>query len=266
SNLFLCVTINVALDVENPQRKGSHFAATIVFSVHLGRSLSSRVAGRNISMQCFIRDPIPILHKYYELGELIIGGIMSQIYVFTEVMNFDEHPFQSSPSGLIQSLFHYVMMSAKWGPVRQRKKGSHFVAMVAFHVQKGKLQIKKSVGKVPVAKCMSTEPATIPHKYFQAGDFIVGGERPVSLCNEKCNPGYRKAKIEGRSFCCYNCTRCPEGKITNQIASLHVNVQVSPVSLCNNNCPSGYRKTKIEEKPFCCYDCISCPQGEITNQ
>ncbi|XP_060541308.1 vomeronasal type-2 receptor 26-like [Pantherophis guttatus] len=42
-------------------------------------------------------------------------------------------------------------------------------------------------------------------------------ERPVSLCNEKCKPGYRKTKIEGRSFCCYNCTRCPEGKITNQI-------------------------------------------------
>ncbi|KAG8140788.1 hypothetical protein E2320_003447, partial [Naja naja] len=100
SNLFLCVTINVALDIENPQRKESHFAAMIVFSVHLGRSLSSRVAGRNTTMQCFIRDPIPILHKYYEPGELIIGGIMSQIYVFTEVMNFDQHPFQSSPSGL----------------------------------------------------------------------------------------------------------------------------------------------------------------------
>ncbi|XP_032092370.1 vomeronasal type-2 receptor 26-like [Thamnophis elegans] len=42
-------------------------------------------------------------------------------------------------------------------------------------------------------------------------------ERPVSLCNEKCNPGYRKTKIEGRPFCCYNCTQCPEGKITNHI-------------------------------------------------
>ncbi|KAG6491494.1 type-2 vomeronasal receptor [Crotalus adamanteus] len=42
-------------------------------------------------------------------------------------------------------------------------------------------------------------------------------EQLFSLCNEKCNPGYRKTKIEGRSFCCYDCTPCPEGKISDQI-------------------------------------------------
>ncbi|XP_060541313.1 vomeronasal type-2 receptor 26-like [Pantherophis guttatus] len=41
-------------------------------------------------------------------------------------------------------------------------------------------------------------------------------ERPLSLCNEKCHPGYRKTKIEGRSFCCYDCTVCPKGKISDQ--------------------------------------------------
>lgn len=35
--------------------------------------------------------------------------------------------------------------------------------------------LPKSVGKVPVAKCVSTEPASVPHKYYQAGDLIVGG-------------------------------------------------------------------------------------------
>ncbi|XP_063158724.1 vomeronasal type-2 receptor 26-like [Candoia aspera] len=42
-------------------------------------------------------------------------------------------------------------------------------------------------------------------------------EQPLSLCNEKCHLGYRKAKIEGQSFCCYNCTPCPEGKISDQM-------------------------------------------------
>ncbi|XP_025029841.1 LOW QUALITY PROTEIN: vomeronasal type-2 receptor 26-like [Python bivittatus] len=59
------------------------------------------VVGKRRTVQCSIRDPIPILHKYYEPGDLIIGGIMSQIYVFSDAMNFDEHPSQNIPSGLI---------------------------------------------------------------------------------------------------------------------------------------------------------------------
>ncbi|XP_060548443.1 vomeronasal type-2 receptor 26-like [Pantherophis guttatus] len=39
---------------------------------------------------------------------------------------------------------------------------------------------------------------------------------PLSMCNDKCPPGYRKAKIEGKPFCCYNCVPCPQGEITNQ--------------------------------------------------
>nr|XP_020670689.1 vomeronasal type-2 receptor 26-like [Pogona vitticeps] len=40
--------------------------------------------------------------------------------------------------------------------------------------------------------------------------------RPVSLCNDNCLLGYRKAKEEGEPFCCYDCLPCPEGKISNQ--------------------------------------------------
>ncbi|XP_025029535.1 vomeronasal type-2 receptor 26-like [Python bivittatus] len=40
--------------------------------------------------------------------------------------------------------------------------------------------------------------------------------QPLSLCNENCHSGYKKTKIEGNPFCCYDCTPCPEGKISNQ--------------------------------------------------
>ncbi|XP_063158721.1 vomeronasal type-2 receptor 26-like [Candoia aspera] len=43
-----------------------------------------------------------------------------------------------------------------------------------------------------------------------------GQVQPISLCNEKCRSGYRKSKKEGESFCCYDCTPCSEGKISNQ--------------------------------------------------
>nr|XP_056720299.1 vomeronasal type-2 receptor 26-like [Euleptes europaea] len=38
--------------------------------------------------------------------------------------------------------------------------------------------------------------------------------RPLSLCSENCNPGYRMRKREGAPFCCYDCTQCPEGTVS----------------------------------------------------
>ncbi|XP_032092506.1 vomeronasal type-2 receptor 26-like [Thamnophis elegans] len=38
--------------------------------------------------------------------------------------------------------------------------------------------------------------------------------RPVSVCTESCPPGYQKKKREQDKFCCYDCSLCPEGKIS----------------------------------------------------
>ncbi|XP_034991800.1 vomeronasal type-2 receptor 26-like [Zootoca vivipara] len=35
------------------------------------------------------------------------------------------------------------------------------------------------------------------------------------MCNDHCQPGHQKKKKEGEKFCCYDCTPCPEGKISN---------------------------------------------------
>ncbi|XP_077169322.1 vomeronasal type-2 receptor 26-like [Paroedura picta] len=36
---------------------------------------------------------------------------------------------------------------------------------------------------------------------------------PLSVCNERCPPGYSKKKKEGEKFCCYDCAPCPEETI-----------------------------------------------------
>ncbi|XP_044278430.1 vomeronasal type-2 receptor 26-like [Varanus komodoensis] len=41
---------------------------------------------------------------------------------------------------------------------------------------------------------------------------------PPSLCNDICQPGYSKKKIEGNKFCCYDCAQCPDGMFSNQEA------------------------------------------------
>ncbi|XP_060111005.1 vomeronasal type-2 receptor 26-like [Heteronotia binoei] len=39
---------------------------------------------------------------------------------------------------------------------------------------------------------------------------------PLSVCNDNCYPGFRKKKKEGKPFCCYDCTPCPEGTVSGQ--------------------------------------------------
>ncbi|XP_053216081.1 vomeronasal type-2 receptor 26-like [Podarcis raffonei] len=39
---------------------------------------------------------------------------------------------------------------------------------------------------------------------------------PKSVCSDSCHPGSSKKVKEGEPFCCYDCTPCPEGKITTQ--------------------------------------------------
>ncbi|XP_054850384.1 vomeronasal type-2 receptor 26-like [Eublepharis macularius] len=39
---------------------------------------------------------------------------------------------------------------------------------------------------------------------------------PLSICNDHCHPGFQKKKKEGETFCCYDCSPCPHGEISNQ--------------------------------------------------
>ncbi|XP_061447385.1 vomeronasal type-2 receptor 26-like [Rhineura floridana] len=66
------------------------------------------------------------------------------------------------------------------------------------------------------------DPQAPPDKLFTISeDAILWPSRfnqvcPVSLCNDKCQPGYSKTKQEGKPFCCYDCLPCPEGKISDK--------------------------------------------------
>ncbi|XP_053225708.1 vomeronasal type-2 receptor 26-like [Podarcis raffonei] len=44
------------------------------------------------NIECSISNPLPILHKYYQPGDLIIAGIMSQIYIFFNSIDFRKCP------------------------------------------------------------------------------------------------------------------------------------------------------------------------------
>lgn len=43
---------------------------------------------------CVLGEPVPIHFKYYQSGDLLIGGIISQIYMISDLTTFRSHPSQ----------------------------------------------------------------------------------------------------------------------------------------------------------------------------
>ncbi|XP_070584741.1 vomeronasal type-2 receptor 26-like [Erythrolamprus reginae] len=73
--------------------------------------------------------------------------------------------------------------------------------------------LRVKVGRIDPGT-LSGKPLTISEEIIWPNRF--NQEKPISLCNKKCHSGYRKTKIEGKLFCCYGCTPCPKGKISDQ--------------------------------------------------
>nr|XP_056720339.1 vomeronasal type-2 receptor 26-like [Euleptes europaea] len=64
------------------------------------------------------------------------------------------------------------------------------------------------------------DPQAFPGKELTLNDDQIVWHRtfnqvvPCSACNENCHPGYSRKKKEGEKFCCYDCTPCPKGSIS----------------------------------------------------
>ncbi|XP_026579598.1 vomeronasal type-2 receptor 26-like [Pseudonaja textilis] len=73
--------------------------------------------------------------------------------------------------------------------------------------------VKFKVGKI--------DPAASPDKLFTIKDItwptMFNQVLPLSVCNDNCNSGSLKKKIEGKPFCCYDCLPCAKGKISTQM-------------------------------------------------
>ncbi|XP_044512612.1 vomeronasal type-2 receptor 26-like [Gracilinanus agilis] len=44
-----------------------------------------------------------------------------------------------------------------------------------------------------------------------------GSKTPCATCSESCAPGFRQTPLEGEPICCFSCSPCPEGEISNQM-------------------------------------------------
>ncbi|XP_066540563.1 extracellular calcium-sensing receptor-like [Hoplias malabaricus] len=78
-----------------------------------------------------------------------------------------------------------------------------------------------SEGKMEFVKVGKFDAANEPGQDFQLNlsKVIWGGtwsdKAPVSVCNERCPKGTRKAVQKGKPVCCYDCIPCTTGEISN---------------------------------------------------
>ncbi|XP_015270464.1 PREDICTED: vomeronasal type-2 receptor 26-like [Gekko japonicus] len=53
------------------------------------------------SFQCSTSRPPPIVHKYYQSGDLLIAGIISYVFKFSDSVKFEVHPSPSSSDSIV---------------------------------------------------------------------------------------------------------------------------------------------------------------------
>lgn len=73
--------------------KGSFVTSIMLVVVLLLVVLMSQSVCKTHSMNCaFPKDPFPVLHEFYQLGDLVIGRISSDIFLFDPTPSFTEEP------------------------------------------------------------------------------------------------------------------------------------------------------------------------------
>ncbi|XP_062992861.1 vomeronasal type-2 receptor 26-like [Elgaria multicarinata webbii] len=91
--------------------------------------------------------------------------------------------------------------------------------IAGFDVVNWIIFLNQSFRRVKVGR---VDPQACPDQVFTINEDAItwhswfNQTQPFSVCSESCQPGSSKKVKEGKPFCCYDCTPCPEGKISNQ--------------------------------------------------
>ncbi|XP_054850473.1 vomeronasal type-2 receptor 26-like [Eublepharis macularius] len=73
--------------------------------------LSPLLAFELDKMKCFLNDPLPVPHEWYQPGGLLIGGIASQVFYHVSDLSFCKHPSQelSNFPFVLTKLFQHIL-------------------------------------------------------------------------------------------------------------------------------------------------------------
>ncbi|XP_044514872.1 vomeronasal type-2 receptor 26-like [Gracilinanus agilis] len=103
--------------------------------------------------------------------------------------------------------------------VDENKRSEAQYAIMNYLLFSNEVDILVKVGQF-VPKAPSGQDFTI------CEDIIVWGSSwdakvPHGVCNDPCGLGSRKTPLEGQPVCCFDCSPCPEGEISNKMDAEH---------------------------------------------
>ncbi|KAG8140768.1 hypothetical protein E2320_003428, partial [Naja naja] len=87
-----CFAVMIALHVQRARSQTKQMYMFLTIGVLILVSLPTSVCKIPFT-KCTRTDPSPILHKYHEPNEFILGGIISQSFAASEEITFKRHPF-----------------------------------------------------------------------------------------------------------------------------------------------------------------------------
>ncbi|KAG8140317.1 hypothetical protein E2320_003008, partial [Naja naja] len=188
---------------------------------------------------CRIQATIPMVHKYFQAGDLIIGGITSFIFI-NKVFLYGPPPsingktdipiyYHMVPGedlnfrGILQLLVHFrwtwvgIFVKGEIGAKFEQLIFSWFPLhgiCIAFLEQK--------LGAIYISNMddgLKWFVEIFHHFINSKATVIIINDKytlPISVCTESCSPGNFKRKQKAKPFCCYDCHPCPKEKISSQ--------------------------------------------------
>ncbi|XP_032092480.1 vomeronasal type-2 receptor 26-like [Thamnophis elegans] len=227
------------------------------------------------ALKCPEVDAFPVPHEWYQPGEVLIGGMASQI-----IYAFSEHLFYEHPSQELYEFSDYNNPRMTYRTTLDLLfKADRFFPNYQCGLQKNLLAIIGGLGSDTsshMAEIVQLYKVPQLHLFLQGLSFNNSAGQVVSF-NEKREVAGGFSVTNMIAFPNRSIRSVKVGKldpdasygneliINENLIEWHKGFnRVLPVSLCNEYCHPGYWKRTSEEKSFCCYDCVPCPQGKIS--
>ncbi|XP_070810302.1 vomeronasal type-2 receptor 26-like [Pituophis catenifer annectens] len=264
--------------------------------------------------KCSISDPLPFLHKEYKSGDLNIVGILSKIYIFYNMVEFNEPPSSNLFDEILVMTPLFQQFLALQFAVKEINEDPHILPnhTLGFHIYnsyfttiwiyRASLEVFSAQNRfTPNYSCdrqnrliaviggptpaVQAHMATILSLYKTPQSIMDEEDKTICTGEEKLNslpsPVF-EMDMTGHSYSVYNAVYVVAHTLHDFQSSLSKYRTVEqeakqklleqplwkaqPLSQCNNKCPLGSSKKKIEGKPFCCYDCLRCPDGKMADK
>ncbi|XP_053216011.1 vomeronasal type-2 receptor 26-like [Podarcis raffonei] len=257
-------------------RKG--FLNRIMLVVVLLLVLLCHTVCKTNSINCSIYDdPLPIVHEFYQPGDLLIGEIVSQAFFLYNNLSFMEQPTQVA---INEPIYYSAKMTYK-ATLSLHSTQHRFVPNFRGHKQNNLIAliggcISEISANIAIISAICKTPQV--HRFLRSiffnnsvGDtvhFNDNGELVAGfdITNWVIFPNGSLARIKVGKL---DPQAPPGNKLTiydDQIVWHQSFNQVLPVSVCNDHCYPGNSRKKREGELFCCYDCAPCSEGMISDQ